>query len=223
VAERKKAGVLISGNGSNLQALIDACKHSDFPAEIAVVISNKSDAYGLNRASEAGIATHVVDHKPFSNREAFDSAVNNLLMRYQVDIVCLAGFMRILSEGFVRHWQGRMLNIHPSLLPAFKGAHAHRDVIAYGVRISGCTVHFVSAEMDAGPIIVQAAVPVLPGDTEQSLGQRVLEQEHVCYPLAVRWLAEGRLSIVDGKVQIQESTPGHGVSKGGVLLNPDMV
>ena len=223
MAEPKKVGVLISGNGSNLQALIDACKHSDFPAEITVVISNKADAYGLNRASQAGIATHVVDHKQFPNREAFDSAVNNLLLHHHVEIVCLAGFMRILSESFVRHWQGRMLNIHPSLLPAFKGAHAHRDVIAYGVRISGCTVHFVSAEMDAGPIIVQAAVPVLPGDTEQSLGQRVLEQEHACYPLALRWLAEGRVSIVDGKAQIQESTPGQGVSKGGVLLNPDMV
>jgi phosphoribosylglycinamide formyltransferase 1 len=221
VADRQKVGILISGNGSNLQALIDACKRPDFPAEISVVISNKQDAYGLNRASEAGIPTHVINHRDYDSREAFDDAMHDMLLHHHVNIVCLAGFMRLLSESFVERWNGRMLNIHPSLLPAFKGAHAHRDVIAAGVRISGCTVHFVSAQMDAGPIIIQAAVPVFPDDTEHSLGARVLEQEHQCYPQALRLLAEGRLAMVDSKVQIQKSTPDH-LFHGGVLLNPSV-
>lgn len=221
MADRKKVGVLISGNGSNLQALIDACKRPDFPAQISVVISNKQDAYGLNRASEAGIPTHVIDHKNYDSREAFDNAVHEMLLHHHVQIVCLAGFMRLLSSQFVERWTGKMLNIHPSILPAFKGAHAHRDVVAAGVRISGCTVHFVSAQMDAGPVIVQAAVPVFPDDTEQTLGARVLEQEHQCYPQALRLLAEDKLSIVNNRVQIQKSTPDH-LFHGGVLLNPSI-
>lgn len=213
--ERKKVGVLISGNGSNLQALIDACRQSDFPAQISVVISNKKDAYGLNRASEAGIPTHVVDHRDHATREAFDGEMHKLLLRHHVEIVCLAGFMRLLSAGFVEQWKDRMINVHPSLLPSFKGAHAHRDAIASGVRVSGCTVHFVRAEMDNGPIIVQAAVPVLAGDDEKTLGARVLEQEHACYPLALRWLAEGRLMIDGTQVRVQNSAPAR-----DALLNP---
>jgi len=216
---RKKVAVLISGNGSNLQALIDACKHDDFPAEMTVVISNKQDAYGLNRASEAGIAAHVLDHKQYPSRDAFDEALHALLERHNVDIVCLAGFMRLLTPRFVERWHNRLINIHPSLLPSFKGAHAHRDAIAAGVRISGCTVHFVRSEMDSGPVIIQAAVPVLPEDTEHSLGARVLEQEHQCYGLALRWLSEGRIRVEGEKVHIDHAG-GHGSSKGGALINP---
>lgn len=219
--ERKKVGVLISGNGSNLQALIDACRHSDFPAQISVVISNKKDAYGLNRASESGIPTHVIDHREHATRESFDDAMHHLLQHHNVEIVCLAGFMRLLSPGFVQRWQDRMINIHPSLLPAFRGAHAHRDAIAAGVRISGCTVHFVREQMDDGPVIVQAAVPVMAQDDEHALRARVLEQEHICYPMALRWLAEGHLRVEGNKVNITASasddTP-H--DRPGVLLNP---
>lgn len=199
---KKRIGVLISGNGSNLQALIDACANPDFPAEIALVIANKPDAYGLTRAKNAGIPAHVLNHKDYSGREAFDAAMHQLLQLHLVDVVCLAGFMRLLSEGFVRDWHNKLLNIHPSLLPSFKGAHAIRDALAAGVKITGCTVHFVRAEMDAGPIITQAAVAVLPQDTQESLAARVLEQEHRCYVQALRWFAEGRLVISDNKVII---------------------
>jgi len=194
--------VLISGNGSNLQALIDACGLADFPAEIVVVISSKADAFGLERAKKSGIPALVLDHQDFASRALFDEEMQRLLDRHLVDVVCLAGFMRLLTPAFVHSWRDRLINIHPSLLPSFKGVHAHRDAIAAGVRISGCSVHFVRAEMDVGPIIMQAAVPVLPDDTEEVLGKRVLAQEHVCYPLALRWLAEGRLSVVDEKVVV---------------------
>jgi len=194
--------VLISGNGSNLQALIDACGLADFPAEIVVVISSKADAFGLERAKKSGIPALVLDHQDFASRALFDEEMQRLLDRHLVDVVCLAGFMRLLTPAFVHSWQDKLVNIHPSLLPSFKGVHAHRDAIAAGVRISGCSVHFVRAEMDVGPIIMQAAVPVLPDDTEEVLGKRVLAQEHVCYPLALRWLAEGRLSVVDEKVGV---------------------
>ena len=187
---KKKIGVLISGNGSNLQALIDACAHADYPAEIVTVISNKESAYGLNRAADAGIPAHIISHRDYASREAFDEAMHEILQRHQVEIVCLAGFMRLLSPAFVRHWQGKLLNIHPSLLPAFKGAHAVADALAAGVKIAGCTVHLVIDEVDAGPIILQAEVPVLPDDTEETLHQRIHEQEHRIYPVALKMVVE---------------------------------
>ena len=199
---KKRVGVLISGSGSNLQALIDACAAPDFPAEIAVVIANKADAYGLTRAKNAGIPAHVLNHKDYASREEFDAAMHQLLGHHLVDIVCLAGFMRLLSDGFVSQWHNKMLNIHPSLLPAFKGAHAIEDALAAGVKITGCTVHFVRVEMDAGPVILQASVPVLQEDTKELLAARVLVQEHRIYPQALRLWAEGKLSVEDEKVEI---------------------
>ncbi len=155
--------MLISGGGSNLQALIDASNHADYPAEIAVVISNRDDAYGLNRAREHDIPAHIINHKAYKTREAFDDAMQEMLERHNVEIVCLAGFMRLLSPKFVARWQGKLLNIHPSLLPEFKGAHAVRDALAAGVKETGCTVHMVTDELDAGPVLLQAKVPVLHG------------------------------------------------------------
>lgn len=187
---KKKTGVLISGGGSNLQALIDACRAPDFPAEISVVISNRDDAYGINRARETNIPCHVIPHTNHATREAFDEAVHLLLQRHNVEIVCLAGFMRLLSPWFVRQWRGRLLNIHPSLLPEFKGVHAVRDALAAGVKETGCTVHQVTEEMDSGPVLAQARVTVLPGDTEATLHERIREQEHQVYPAALRALAE---------------------------------
>jgi phosphoribosylglycinamide formyltransferase 1 len=188
---KRRVGVLISGNGSNLQALIDACAQPDYPAEIAVVISNKEEAFGINRASNAGIAAHVIDHKKFASREEFDKKMHEFLQHQRVEIVCLAGFMRLLSPWFVDKWKDRMLNIHPSLLPAFKGAHAVRDALAAGAKKTGCTVHIVTSELDSGPILLQAEVPVCEGDTEESLHQRIHAQEHVIYPQALRKLAAG--------------------------------
>jgi phosphoribosylglycinamide formyltransferase 1 len=202
MSQRARVAVLISGNGSNLQALIDACAAPDFPAEIVHVISNHAEAYGLMRAERAGIATLVINHKTFPDREAFDAALHEALVECNAELVCLAGFMRLLTPGFVTKWQGRMINIHPSLLPAFKGLHTHRLAIETGVKFAGCSVHFVVPEMDAGPLIIQSAVPVLPNDTEKSLAERVLAQEHQIYPQALKWLAEGRLSVVDEKVNV---------------------
>jgi len=195
---RLKLGVLISGRGSNLLALIEACKASDYPAEIVLVVSNKADAKGLEHADAAGIATTVVEHGGYPDRETFDKAVHEKLADAGVELVCLAGFMRLLSSWFVETWRDRIVNIHPSLLPAFKGIDAHAQTIATGVKLSGCTVHIVRPEMDAGPILVQAAVPVLPGDDEDTLAARILTVEHRCYPLAVRLIAEGRVKI-DGE------------------------
>ncbi|MEK9660189.1 MAG: phosphoribosylglycinamide formyltransferase [Alphaproteobacteria bacterium] len=192
---RLKLGVLISGRGSNMQALIDACRDPAYPAEIALVIANRADAGGLKRAAESGIATAMIPHRDYPDRQSFDAALDAALRDAGVELVCLAGFMRLLTASFVTSWHDRIVNIHPSLLPAFKGAHAHADVLAAGVKISGCTVHIVRPEMDDGPIIVQAAVPVLPGDTEDTLAARVLEAEHRCYPFAVRALAEGRVKV----------------------------
>jgi phosphoribosylglycinamide formyltransferase-1 len=194
VNARLKVAVLISGRGSNLKALIDACAAPDFPAEIVLVVSNRADAGGLAYAKHAGIPTAVVEHKNFATREDFDAAMQAQLEKAGAQLICLAGFMRILSEGFVRAWQGRMINIHPSLLPAFKGAHVHEQVLTAGVLVSGCTVHFVTPELDSGPIILQAEVPVEPQDTPESLAARVLEAEHVLYPRALRKIAEERLS-----------------------------
>ncbi|MDE3017300.1 MAG: phosphoribosylglycinamide formyltransferase [Pseudomonadota bacterium] len=185
---KKKIGVLISGNGSNLQALIDACTKADYPASISVVISNKADAYGVNRAREHGIPAHIIRHEDYATRDAFDDAMQEMLLHHSVDIICLAGFMRLLSPVFVARWRGRILNIHPSLLPQFKGATAVRDALAAGVKETGCTVHLVTDEVDAGPILLQARVPMLPGDTEESLRERIHEQEHRIYPEAVKMI-----------------------------------
>lgn len=199
---RLKLGVLISGRGSNLQALIDACRDPTFPAEIALVISNRADAGGLQRAASAGLETAVVLHRDYADRASFDAALDAKLAEAGVELVCLAGFMRLLTAGFVERWRDRMINIHPSLLPAFKGLDTHERVLAAGVRFTGCSVHFVRAEMDEGPIIVQAAVPVLEDDDPHSLADRVLQAEHRCYPLAVRLIAEGRAQVEDGRVRI---------------------
>jgi phosphoribosylglycinamide formyltransferase-1 len=212
---RLKLGVLISGRGSNLQALIDATADPSFPAEIALVISNRTDAGGLARAGAAGIATKVIPHKEFASREAFDTALDTALRQADVGLVCLAGFMRLLTAGFSQGWHDRLINIHPSLLPSFKGLDSHAQALAAGVRFSGCTVHFVRPEMDAGPIILQAAVPVHDGDDEDALAARILEAEHKCYPLAVRLIAEGRISIVDEIVRVAD-----GEFAGAALLNP---
>ncbi len=201
---------MISGSGSNLQALIDACKDPYFPAEIVVVISNKADAFGLTRAKDSGIPALVLDHTPYANRQRFDDAMQLLLDEHLVDVVALAGFMRLLSPEFVARWHDKLINIHPSLLPSFKGVQAHKDAIAAGVKFSGCSVHFVRAEMDVGPIIAQAVVPVHVGDTPMTLGARVLEQEHRCYPMALRLLAEGRLSVVDDKVVVAGASDAQG-------------
>jgi len=199
---RLKLGVLISGRGSNLQALIDACATSGFPAEIALVLSNKPDAPGLERAARAGIPSRTVSPKAHPDKESFERAMTQALEEAGVRLVCLAGFMRLLSPWFVQHWRDRLINIHPSLLPAFPGLDTHRRALESGVRVHGCTVHFVRTEMDDGPILVQAAVPVLPDDDEQRLAERVLEQEHRCYPLAVRLIAEGRVHITGKRVEI---------------------
>jgi phosphoribosylglycinamide formyltransferase-1 len=209
---RLKLGVLISGRGSNLQALIDAVAAPDYPAEIALVLSNRPDAQGLARAAAAGLPTAVIDHKRFPDRASFDAELDRTLRGRGIELVCLAGFMRLLTSGFVQTWSDRMINIHPSLLPAFKGLHTHARALAAGVRVVGCTVHFVRPEMDEGPIIVQAAVPVLAGDDEDALAARVLEAEHRCYPLAVRWIAEGRVRIDGDRATID------GVAAGAASL-----
>jgi phosphoribosylglycinamide formyltransferase-1 len=210
-----RVGVLISGRGSNLQALIDAAAQPSYPAEIALVISNVAGAFGLERARTAGIATTVIDHRAFAGREPFEDALDTALSAAGVDLVCLAGFMRLLTPTFVSRWHDRLINIHPSLLPAFRGLHVHEAVIAYGARFTGCTVHFVRAAMDDGPIIVQAVVPVHADDTAESLANRVLAEEHRIYPLAVRLFAEGRLSVVGERVRIEDMR-----SPAGALINP---
>lgn len=194
--------VLISGRGSNLQALIDACARPGYPARIAVVVSNRPDAAGLDRARAAGLRTETLDHRGFPSRESFDQALDALLRRYPVDLICLAGFMRILTAGFVARWPDRIVNIHPSLLPDYKGLDTHARALADNRAQAGCTVHFVRPAMDDGPIIVQKAVPVLPGDTPDTLAARVLEQEHSAYPEAVRLIAEGRVRIEGERVRI---------------------
>lgn len=197
-----KVGVLISGRGSNLQALIDAAADPDFPAEIALVISNKDDAQGLKRAATADIPTKVIRHGDFQEDGAFEEAIQAALTEAEVGLVCLAGFMRLLNDGFVKKWKDRLINIHPSLLPALKGLHVHERALEAGMRISGCTVHFVRPSMDAGPIIMQAAVPVDPDDTAESLAARILEWEHRIYPLCVRLIAEKRVRVTNEKVHI---------------------
>ncbi len=212
---RMKVAVLISGRGSNLQALIDACGDADFPAEIVLVISNVPGVQGLSRAEKAGIPTALGKHKDFEDREGFEDALTETLVEAAPELVCLAGFMRMLGDGFVRRWRDRLINIHPSLLPAFKGVHVHERIVEAGVRISGCTVHFVRPAVDDGPIIVQAAVPVHPDDDADALAARVLRQEHRIYPLAVRLIAEGRVRVVDEHVLIDGA-----LMPEGVLMNP---
>jgi phosphoribosylglycinamide formyltransferase-1 len=191
--------VLISGRGSNLQALLDACAEPGFPAEIVLVISNIAGAYGLERAKLAGVPSLVIDHKAYPTREAFDADMDKAIRAAGAELICLAGFMRLLSQGFSEAWNGKMINVHPALLPSFKGLHTHRKALDAGVKLHGCTVHFVTPELDDGPIIVQAAVPVLSTDDEDSLAHRVLEQEHKAYPLALKLVAEGRVTV-EGRV-----------------------
>jgi phosphoribosylglycinamide formyltransferase 1 len=196
---RLRLGVMISGRGSNLQALIDACQGLAFPAEVACVVSNLRGAAGIERARRSGIPGVVVPHKIYPTRESFEADVTRVLHAHGIDLVCNAGFMRILTPSFFEAWPDRVVNIHPSLLPAFPGLHTHERVLAAGCRFTGCTVHFARPAVDAGPIIVQAAVPVLADDTPETLAARVLAEEHRIYPLAIRWLAEGRVrAIVDG-------------------------
>lgn len=194
--------VLISGGGSNLQALIDAIENHDLPIEIRAVVSNRPDAYGLIRAQRAGVATEIVDHKAYPGRAAFDRALQTHIDRYRPKLVVLAGFMRILTDAFVRHYEGRMLNIHPSLLPHFPGLDTHARALAAGTLEHGASVHFVTPELDGGPSIAQAVVPVLPGDTPETLAARVRTREHVLYPQVVRWFAEGRLALGNGSAQL---------------------
>ena len=196
---RMRLVVLISGSGSNLQTLIDGARSGDLPIEIAAVISNRPDVFGLTRAHQAGIACHTLDHQGFTSREAFDQALMATIDSYEPALVVLAGFMRILTPAFTQHYLGRMLNIHPSLLPKYQGLHTHQRALDAGESHHGVTVHFVTAELDGGPAAIQARVPILAGDDAESLAKRVQRQEHVIYPLAVKWFAEGRLAMEDGK------------------------
>lgn len=210
-----RVAVLLSGRGSNLQALIDACGAPDFPAEIIHVISNNPDAVGLLRAQDAGIGTSVLNHREYETREAFDTEVTRVLEDANTELVCLAGFMRILTEGFVSHWTDRLLNIHPSLLPSFKGLDAQQQALDAGVKLAGCSVHFVRPGVDEGPIIAQAAVPVLDDDVAKALSARILALEHRLYPRVVRLIAEGRVTVVDERVTISDSQ-----APTGALSNP---
>jgi len=200
MTKKKRVGVLISGRGSNLQALINACKSRDYPAEVVLVISNVPQAQGLLRAEAALIPTLTIDHKAFPTREAFDAVLDTALKEAGVEILCNAGFLRLHTPGFVESWRDRHLNVHPSLLPAFRGLHAHERVIAAGCKISGCTIHFVRPEMDEGPIVAQAAVPVLANDTSETLALRVLDAEHRLYPHALAVVASGAVSVQGERV-----------------------
>jgi len=211
-----KVAVLISGRGSNLQALIDACKDEAFPAEIVLVLSNKDGAQGLERAKVADIPTASLSHKDFDSRESFDAEMSDIITASGADFVCLAGYMRLLSDDFVRTWRDKLINIHPSLLPMFKGLHVHEQALEAGVRFSGCTVHFVRPAMDEGPIVAQAVVPVLANDTPDSLAERILEQEHALYPLALKLIAEGRIRVSAERVLVEDQK-----SPSTALLNPE--
>ncbi|WOF73560.1 phosphoribosylglycinamide formyltransferase [Parvibaculaceae bacterium PLY_AMNH_Bact1] len=211
-----KLGILFSGRGTNLNALIDACGQETYPAEIAIAISNNPNAQGIAIAEAAGIPVQVINHKEFEDRDTFDAALDSTLKEAGVELVCNAGFMRILTSGFVKSWHNRQLNIHPSLLPAFKGLHVHDRVLESGVRLTGATVHFVRDEMDEGPIVAQVAVPVDPDDTVETLTARVLLAEHQIYPMAVRLVAEGKARVQGERVTIQ----GMPESKTGPLYVP---
>jgi phosphoribosylglycinamide formyltransferase-1 len=213
----KSIVILISGRGSNMESLLAAVAAGSVPVRIAGVLANRPDAGGLATASALGVPTRVVDHMAFASREAFDQALAAAIDVFAPDLVVLAGFMRILSDGFVQRYAGRLMNIHPSLLPSFPGLHTHRRALAEGVRLHGCTVHFVTPTLDHGPVIVQAAVPVLDSDDEASLAARVLAQEHRIYPLAVRWFAEDRLRLHAGRVGLDAQQ-----EAGGVLIAPQL-
>ena len=205
MAAMKNIVILISGRGSNMEAVVRAAQAEQWPARIAAVISNKADAKGLEFAASHGIPTAVVNNKDYPSREAFDAALQEVIDGFSPDLVVLAGFMRILTPGFVSHYANRMLNIHPSLLPLFPGLHTHEQALASGAATHGATVHFVTAELDHGPLVDQVSVPVLPGDTADVLAARVLEQEWIMYPRAIRWFVEGRLRVEDGKVDIDRN------------------
>ncbi len=217
---KKRTAILISGRGSNMMSLVEAAAGLEFPALIAAVISNRPDAAGLAWAAAHGIPTRVVDHKAFANRHAFEDGLQAALDDFGTELVCLAGFMRVLGAGIVARWSGRMVNIHPSLLPSFKGLHTHEQALAAGVRISGCTAHFVVPEMDAGPIIAQAAVPVVDGDTPDSLAARVLGVEHRLYPHALALVASGRARMAGDRV-VGERSP-MGVNQAEWLMSPPL-
>jgi phosphoribosylglycinamide formyltransferase 1 len=205
---RKRVAILISGRGSNMVALIDAAKDVAYPAEIVLVISNEPAAEGLKRAEAAGIRTSIIDHRKFGkDREAFERALQHELQAHRIELVCLAGFMRLLTSWFVRQWEGRLLNIHPALLPAFKGLDAQAAARTYGVKIAGATVHFVDEQTDHGPIILQGAVPIGPDDTEAEVRERVLAVEHEIYAAAIQFFAEGRLEVEDRRVRVRGSRP----------------
>lgn len=212
---RLKLAVLISGRGSNLQSLLDSCGDPAFPAEIVLVVSNKPGVQGLARAEAAGVPTLVIDHRAYKgDRAAFDAALDAALTACNPGLVCLAGFMRVLTDGFVERWQNRLINIHPSLMPSFRGLDTHKRALEAGVKLHGCTVHYVRANVDEGPIIAQAAVPVLDDDDESALAARVLAAEHQIYPLAVRLIAEGRVRVKGMRVA------GAGVDGDDVLISP---
>ncbi len=204
---KTRVAVLISGRGSNMVALIEAAKDPAYPAQIVLVLSNRPDAAGLARAAEAGIPARAIDHKAFPDRASFDAALDAELRAADIDLVCLAGFMRIFTPGFVAGWAGRMLNIHPSLLPLFKGTHTHAQALEAGVRLHGCTVHFVVPELDAGPIVAQAAIPVRQGDDPDSLAERVIVQERRLYPAVLALVAGGRARLDGDRVVIADAAP----------------
>jgi phosphoribosylglycinamide formyltransferase-1 len=216
---RLRTAILISGRGSNMAALIEAAQLRDFPAKIALVLSNRPDAPGLAFAKSAGIETAVLPSKGYPTRETFDDALHARLAEADIELVCLAGFMRVLSEKFVEAWRDRLINIHPSLLPLFPGLDTHARALAAGVRIHGCTVHFVRADVDRGPIIAQAAVPVRSSDTEETLAARVLAAEHRIYPLALSLVAAGKARVVDGRVVIDDL---EAETDGGVVVSPGL-
>lgn len=218
MARQVPLGVLISGSGTNLQAIIDAIEAKRLDAAIRVVVSNRQDAFGLTRAKNHGIATEVLDHRKFPSREAYDQAVVDLLRARDVELVILAGFMRLLSPLFVKAFSNRIMNIHPALLPSFPGLHVQKKAVEHGVRFSGCTVHFVNEECDEGPIIIQATVPVFPDDTEESLSARILKEEHRIYPRAIQLYSEGRLHVVGRRVLVD----GLKIREGQVLIQPPL-
>ena len=199
----KRIVILISDRGSNMQAIVSSCAGEGWPARVVAVIANRPDAAGLAFAAAQGIATDVVDHRHFATRDAFDAALAAAIDAHQPDLLVLAGFMRILGADLVHRYEGRMLNVHPSLLPSFTGLHTHERALAAGAKLHGCTVHFVTPELDAGPIVIQAAVPVLANDTVDALSKRVLRQEHVVYPRAIKWFLEGKLVIDNGRVNVK--------------------
>jgi phosphoribosylglycinamide formyltransferase-1 len=213
---RLKVGVVVSGRGSNLQALLDACAEPAFPAEIVRVISNNPDVEGLRRAERAGVDTRVINHRDFPDRASFERSLTASMEEADVELICHAGFMRVVTAGYLEHWHDRLINIHPSLLPAFPGLDTHRRALDAGVKLHGCTVHYVREEVDVGPIIGQAAIPVLTGDTEEILAARVLQAEHKLYPLCLKLIAEGRVTVTGKTVR----TEAIGKKETALLLNP---